>query len=667
MARARAHVSTPPLAAVAWTIGAFLIAAAPHLLAMPAWLASAIVVVCCWRLLGVHRGWPLPPAWLRILLTLLAVALVGIAFGGLWGRRAATSLLCVMLAAKMLELRTLRDLRAVASVSFFLIAAQFLFDERLALLTYLLAGCLSAVAALVVIEQTESAPAGREPDRNHPARILSDAAVLLLLAVPVALVLFVTFPRLAQPLWGLPDNVMDAKTGLSDEMSPGSISSLYADDSPAFRVEFEGSPPSNSELYWRGPVLWHFDGDTWSQAYLTNRMPAAVVPIGPQARRYSVQLEPHERHWLFALDYAINAPDGARKTLDHQMVSRHPITTLTQYQVISNPEFEDMPVLPHTLRRMALHLPDDRNPRTLAMAERLRQAHDDDLELARAVLQWFRDEPFFYSLDSPLLGRHSADEFLFDLRTGYCEYYASAFAILMRAAGIPTRIVTGYQGGFLQPGGGYLLVRHSDAHAWVEIWLADRGWTRIDPTAAVSPERISQGSRSAVDRPRHWFDSDLLRDLLNRYDRLQHLWNRWVLGFDADRQQQFFERLGFPDLSATRLGLLMGVLTAVTAVLVALVWLWQLPRDDRTQRAWRRLLARLRRAGLPKRPGETPLQYAARIRPALANEGELLALVSDYCRLRYGPSGADIDAEAFASRIRRFRAQGREPRTAGGV
>lgn len=204
MARARAHVSTPPLAAVAWTIGAFLIAAAPHLLAMPAWLASAIVVVCCWRLLGVHRGWPLPPAWPRILLTLLAVALVGIAFGGLWGRRAATSLLCVMLAAKMLELRTLRDLRAVASVSFFLIAAQFLFDERLALLTYLLAGCLSAVAALVVIEQTESAPAGREPDRNHPARILSDAAVLLLLAVPVALVLFVTFPRLAQPLWGCP-------------------------------------------------------------------------------------------------------------------------------------------------------------------------------------------------------------------------------------------------------------------------------------------------------------------------------------------------------------------------------------------------------------------------------------------------------------------------------
>lgn len=643
-------VSPLPLAPVAWTIAAFLIAAMPHLLAMPPISSLVIFALCAWRLMAAHKQWQLPPGWLRLILTLAIIALLAVSLGGLWGRRAATGLLCLMLAAKMMELSRLRDLRMVASVSLFLIASQFLFDERLLFLVYLFGGVLMAVCALLRIQQLETG------GQDAPANIVSlvqQAAVMLLSALPVALVLFVTFPRLAEPLWGLPDEVMDGKTGLSDSMSPGSIADLYIDDSPAFRAEFDAEPPPPEQRYWRGPVLWRFDGDTWKRAFLPSRTQAPDVPPGEDDFRYTVQLEPHERRWLFALDYPVTKPDEARISLDFQITRRHPVTTLTEYSMRSNPQFTDMPRLPITLRQMAVSLPEDRNPRTLQMARELRERFDDDRALIDHVLGWLRSEPFYYSLQTAPLGRHGADEFLFDLRRGYCEYYASAFAVLMRGAGIPARIVTGYQGGFWQEGGQYLLVRHSDAHAWVEVWLAGSGWTRVDPTAAVSPARIQSGARSVAggDGSLDW-----LRTLRNRYDRLQHLWNAWVLGFDADRQQRMMNFFGLPGFSRTGMAFLMAGLLGLAVLALAWIWLRQPARSrDPVHRAWLRLTRRMRRRGLGPGIGETPLAWAERVAPGLKAGQSLRELAELYCLLRYGELEDPIRRDRFIRAARRLR------------
>ena len=633
----------PTLSAVNWTVAAFLIAALPHLAAMPAWLAAGIIAACAWRVGAAWRQWSAPPPLLRFALTGIAIALVVLAFGGLWGRRTATALLCVMLAAKMMEMFTVRDLRLVASVSFFLIAAQFLFSERLLYLGYLAAGSLVATIALVRIQDVEiGLPAdGREAE----SQAVRSAAALLVLALPVALTLFFLFPRLAQPLWGLPDNAMDGRTGLGEDMSPGTISNLFMDDSPAFRVEFEGPPPPAGERYWRGPVLWDFDGTTWRRPGFGNTPSRQFVPEGERSIQYSVQLEPHERRWLFALDYPTRGPEQAVITVDHQMLNRHPVTTLTRYEVTSNPDFIDMPELSDGARSAALRLPEGRNPRALERAAELREQYPDDEQLIDAVLGWFRNEAFYYSLSASPLGRHGADEFLFDLRTGYCEYYASAFAILMRAAGIPTRVVTGYQGGLWQAGSAYLLVRQSDAHAWTEVWLDGRGWTRVDPTAAVSPDRIEQGARSVIDAPRHRLDLDWVQNLRNRYDRIQHLWNRWVLGFDHERQRRFLAGLGLPELSAERIAGLMILLLMLVSGLISLFLLRPGERRAATpaDRAWLIMLKRLKRQGLVKRADETPLEFARRVETALPTQGSVFHRLTEiYCRIHYGAQGDHV-------------------------
>ncbi len=655
-------------AAVYWTLAAFLVAAFPHLMAMPPALAATVVALIGWRGMAVWRGWRPVPGPVRVVLTLTLLALVVIAFGASWGRRLATALLCVMLAAKLMEMFRVRDLRMVASVCFFLVATQFLFNERLVYLSYLVAGCWLATQALgqiqrIQVNQRRGQDRQASPGASGTSGLLSVQSLrqsgrLLVMALPVALILFFLFPRLAQPLWGLPEEAMDGRTGLSDSMSPGSISELFLDHSPAFRVEFEGPPPPPQMRYWRGPVLWRFDGNTWQRAFFSDQR-LSEPPLETEASiRYRMQLEPHERRWLLAMDHPVSSTfPESRITVDHHLISRRPVTTLSQYDVVSTPDALISPVLTDVQRNMALHLPQERNPRTRALAEELRQQYADDQALINAVLRWFNEEPFYYSLSVTPLGRHGADEFLFDLRTGYCEYYASAFAILMRSAGIPARVVTGYQGGFWSESGQYLLVRQSDAHAWNEVWLEGQGWVRVDPTAAVAPDRIREGSRSVVESGRALRDAGWLMNLRNQYDRVQHLWNRWVLGFDAERQQDFLQRLGLPEMTATQIGLLM--LAALSLFLLPLTWfLFRVSGQrplSRAERAWKTVRRRLARLGLHAQPSETPREFAGRIcRELDSGERQLVQLAIMFSQLHYGVPSARL-LEQFERSAQLFR------------
>ncbi len=644
-------ITSPSQFTVSLTVLAYLVAAGPHLMAMPRWLALCILVISAWRVVTAWQRWR-PPHWLiRTLVTFSALGAVLASYGTLWGRRAATALLCVMVAVKLMEMFRTRDARQIAALGFFLVAAQFLFSQQIALLPYLLIACGLATAAMLSVQADDDRR--RHPDvvarQNEPlksggsdwSRHLKSGLVLLGLSIPFALVLFAVFPRLASPLWGIPENALDGRTGLSDEMSPGAIASLYADDSPAFRVEFEGQRPEQSDLYWRGPVLWHFNGTTWSRLISahteTPRRPTGNNP----PLQYSVQLEPNERRWLFTLDYPVEWSEEARLTRDYQLVRERPVTRLISYSVSSEPDFIDEPQLDPTLRRAALRLPEGQNPRTLELAADYRQEYADDRELINAVLRWFNEDAFFYSLETLPLGLNGADEFLFDLKTGYCEYYASAFAILMRAAGIPARIVTGYQGGFWQQSSEYLLVRQSDAHAWVEVWLQGRGWTRIDPTAAVSPTRILENARRALNDTPGWMGGRWAQNLRNQFDRVQHYWNQWVLGFNAARQNELFSRLGLDRLSGPLLAVVIVLLALLTVVPLAFL-LRGLGQTRRVltpdQRAWKRMIQKLKPFKLQPRRAETPLEFAERAAVKLNNGQRLINAARVYNQLRYAHS-----------------------------
>ncbi len=625
-----------------WVIATLLVALLPQLTSMPPLLIAITLLPIAWRLLAEIKRYKPLPVILRLAITITTLVLLVATYGNLLGRRAAVGLLCVMLALKLLETFKTRDARVVASLCLFLCATQFLFSQGMGMVFYGAAVMVGALVSLALIERREAfLPKGQTPTMGRG--VLGEVGFgtrLLLIAVPIGLALFLFFPRWGSPLWGLPERSLDSRTGLSDSMTPGSIQALFMDDSPAFRATFDGDVPPQSALYWRGPVMWNFDGRTWNMSRWSNSIEPDELPDAQTASyRYEVQLEPNERNWLFALDYPVAKPEAAhRLTFDFQLLTRRGVTQLTAYEVISNPDFIDSPELKVTFRNMALALPEGFNPRTAEMMERWRAEAETDAALVRRALAHFNTEAFRYTLNPPLLSGDSVDEFLFDTRAGFCEHYASAFTVMMRMAGIPARVVTGYQGGWFNDLGNYMLVRQSDAHAWAEVWLPGVGWTRIDPTAAVAPSRVESGSLGALGDRRHFLDYEWYRELRNGLDWVNRSWNDWVIAFDAQKQSGILSFMGVGQLSARGLVGLLAASLLLGGLLMA-PWLLRLSRGrerDAALRAWRLFITRLGKAGLPVSFSLGPLEVATmaqQLPGTSADEAQALAL--SWLKLRY--------------------------------
>jgi len=559
---------------ILWVITTLVISMTPQLYSMPFYLIAITLLPVAWRVLAEFRRWKPMPMILRILATALAVVVLISTYGGLMGRRVAVSMLVLMLSLKLLETFRVRDARIVASLSLFLCGTQFLFSQGVSMIVYIIACMLSSLMAFLYLQRCEAfGILGRVPETDR--KLLTELGFgtgLMALALPIGLALFLLFPRWGSPLWGLPENALDARSGLSDSMSPGSIQSLFMDDSPAFRAQFEGTMPANSDLYWRGPVFWNFDGNRWQVAYLSRNLLADSKPDPETAAfRYVVQMEPTEQKWLFALDYPALTPRRTKMTIDYQLIASRPVTQLREYVMASEPDFHDSPVLKQTLRRAALELPPGFNPKTAEMMAGWRKETSSDSEIIQRALRYFNQQQFRYTLNPPLLSQHTVDEFLFDTQAGFCEHYASAFTIMMRMAGIPARVVTGYQGGYYNNIGSYVLVRQSDAHAWSEVWVRGSGWTRIDPTAAVAPQRVEQGAVSSLDQRRYMFDFQWLRNARNTFDLFQRGWNNWVVAFNANRQSRLFSIFGWEILGPTKLVIAMiAIVLAIGAIIFML-------------------------------------------------------------------------------------------------
>ena len=615
-----------------WCLAAAFACSLALLRLVPGWLAIALLIA---EIGCVAITWRKPaPAIVRVLLTLGIVGLVLSAYRFHQGRDTASAMLLALLMIKPIELRSVRDARSLVGFGLFALFAAFLLDQGPLTLAFALPAAAAAYAALARLADAEIGIPTAGTDWKNVLAVIA----LFALAMPLTLAAFWLFPRLASPLWGVPD-AAQAKVGISDRMSPGDWVDVLSDDSPAFRVRFFGPIPPRESLYWRGLVLWNFDGRTWTQPDWPHVFAPAKFASKARPLRYEITLEPTDRPWLFALDLPQAAPDGASLAQDLTLYSGRPIANLQAYEVTSAAPSQFEADLEPGIRDVALDLPPGYDPRARALAQQWRsEAGDNDAAIVRRALDMYHAQ-FSYSLAAPPLGRNSVDEFLFDTKIGFCEHFSSSFTFLMRAAGIPARVVTGYAGGYLNPIGDYWLVRQSNAHAWSEVWLRGRGWVRVDPTAAVSPERVFLRTAGGAGGP----GGGALGELYNVGDWMRHAWNDFVLGFNAARQKSLLESFGLHDADS---GTLIAVFATVSGILLTLVALLQLrdrgPRKDPLLRAWARFTARLARARLGKQPHEPALSWARRVSALLpAQREEVLSLSRRFVATRYARTGLD--------------------------
>lgn len=629
------HRTTPPLPLRRVVVGTVLMASLPLLLHLPGVVAAGLgLVALVAGASALHR--PLPTV-LRVLLVLLVSGAVLAGFGFRPGRDAGSALLLAMLVLKLSELRDIDDARRLVAFALFAPFAAFLQDQGP--LTLLL-GLLAGAATLFALGRL-----ARDPAETPPVMIeWRQLGALVLLGLPLAATAFWLFPRLPTPLWGLPENAV-ARTGIGDSMSPGNWIDLLADDSPAFRVRFEGPTPPSEQLYWRGPVLSRFDGRVWRHDPRLQALPAPLQPdtAEPGGIAYTLTLEPTDRRFVFALESPAHWPDTLQMSGEATLLAREPLRGLAQFSLHALPARPFQDALPDLARRAYLDLPPGYNPRSLARATLWRAEADTPRAYIERVLRWFNAE-HAYSLAAPPLGRHTADEFLFDTREGFCEHFASAFVILMRGAGLPARVVIGYVGGVRNPIGGHWVVRQMDAHAWAEVWLEGEGWVRVDPTAAVAPERIFDTIEERAGGPL----AAGLRPVFDLGDTLREAWNHFVVQYDALRQRQLLERLGVRQPNPMSVGIAFVLAASLALGLTLAVMLRSGRRErDPLQRAWRAYLRRWERRGFCKRWDESATAFAERVVHSVPEATtSLVPLVARWNALRYGAGQAQREARA---------------------
>ena len=640
---------TIPLPGLAFTMTAATLAAAIALHAgwMPAWAMAALLA-----LIGVRVAQrALRPARVhlvvRIALILGTVIVVWSQFAPLGNRPVFAALLASMLALKLVETETARDARLVVTFGCFLAMTAFLFGQ----------GPVQTVGTAVVVmlvfaTLAELVPGARGDARPRLGRVVGFALRVVLLALPFAAVAFVAFPRLDTPLWRGSDETRRGRTGMSDRLEPGQLAAISLDDTPVFRVTFDGPPPPPAQRYFRGLVFWSFDGSAWSAEGALRSMAPDLRVTGPETR-YHVLLDATDQSWVYLMDAPTAAPAGATVGADFSVRFPAPITAAVRYEGRSATSYVMQERLPMTLGQWATRTGNG-NPRAKALGAEWRAKHGAD---ARAIIDEglaMISRDFTYSLDPPLLGADPVDDFLFSSRIGFCEHFASSFALLMRAAGLPARVVAGFQGGYYNAAGGYVTVLRSDAHAWTEIWLPDQGWVRIDPTAAVSPQRIQRGARELRGLADDAGFGITVRD---RWDLLGAWWTRTVVQFNALSQRELFGEIGIAGATWREMGLVLLAGGFAALAFAALVGFRPRRRTrDAVLEAWHRVCARLARAGVPRRPNEGPLAYAERVAAALPDDApHVRALSRRFAALRYAPGSTDADLPEFVRAARAFR------------
>jgi transglutaminase-like putative cysteine protease len=620
------------LSSLPWTLAALGVALLPHAPYLPLWISAALLVCGAWRYTIEKRRRLLPSRWVRAALALLCFLGVLITYSSISGVGPGSALLAIMAALKLLETRKRRDQFVLLFISIFLVMSALLREQYLWSLPYLLFSIFFIMTAWL-----RMAAADNEPTRQS----FRTTGRLLLYAAPLAIAMWVFFPRLASPFWAVPIDTSQGKSGLSENMSPGDISSLSLSNEVAFRVRFEGDVPAPRDRYWRGLVLTRFDGRSWSRLDSDKARPTIrQIDFLGEPIHYEITLEPTRQHWIVALDMPLEW-SLSRIFMGPQQQLAHftPINQRIAYEVTSHTQYR---VPEKSVRNHYKTLPPTGNSRSRRLALEMRTSAASDAQFIADVMNMFNQQAFFYTLQPPVLGDNPIDRFLFDTRRGFCEHYASAFAFMMRSAGIPSRVVLGYQGGEVNPLGGHLIVRQSDAHAWTEVWLPESGWNRVDPTSAVAPERIEYGTRGATFSgvAASWgftAPSALLHQLTMTLDAMDAFWNEWILAYGPESQNKFMEWLGMDEpnwrkMMLTLVAVVVGIVLLISGLLILR---YRAPPKDEAARLFS---VYVKHAGLEQRIGEAPQVFSARVSASGRFPDDVLNSVTQaYLQARYGP------------------------------
>ncbi|MFC1859590.1 transglutaminaseTgpA domain-containing protein [Thermodesulfobacteriota bacterium] len=633
---------------------AILIAFGPNILRLPIWITGWCLLCWGYSFLAAANRLPWPGKLTRNLLAFFGFTFGLLTYGHTLGREAGVGLLSLMVGLKPLETRTHRDRMMTIFLTYFLIIANLFYSKSLLMTIYLFLSVLCTTVVLIYV--------------NHPGgpmrRNFRLAALVMVQALPLMVIFFLLFPRIHGSLWGISKSATGT-SGISDHLMPGAIASVARSNEIAFRVEFSGNIPDSENLYWRGLIFWEFNGESWRPG---SKPPPRLMPmVGGNIVEYTITLEPHERRWLFAMDLPQSRPRFARIQDDHTLLAWRPIKEKLRYSIQSYRSYNTGPLKGWEQR--ALERPLIGNPQAIALASKWTQKFDHSEKIIEAALHYFRENNFVYSLNPPLLGRDTIDDFLFRTRKGYCEHYASAFAFLMRAANIPSRIVGGYLGGEINPFGNYLIVRQSDAHAWVEVWLSGKGWVRIDPTSAVAPERVEHGMAAALppEELASFLSSSFMRPFAGiikkvslGWDAVNNLWHQQIMGYSFFRQKSLLAKIGIKGDSwkGPAKAFILAIGFVGVFVLFFAILLFQKPteKQDPIQKTYIKFCTKLDHIGLPKGSAQGPVDYMTTVISARKDlEESVKEIIGRYINLRYRSGGDEAAHKKFKSLVRQFK------------
>lgn len=642
-----------PRNALGWIILAQFSLVMLHLERIPLWILAVYLFSALWRFQVYAGRWSFPGFIVKTLLVVTSFAGIFFSYGSLLGLEPTVALLLAAFALKLIELSKRQDAYVLLFLAYFVCVTEFLFSQDLLVVLYTLFNVVLITTALVALHQP-----GQHRFKLGTIRL---PLIMLAQSIPLMLVLFFLFPRIG-PLWSVPLKSHTAKTGVSDFMRPGDISNLSQSADVAFRVQFDGDIPEKADLYWRGLVFSTIRNGAWTSLRFydvpTDQRKQVVPDTIGESLSYTVIMEPTQQNWLYSLRHAVSRESTLLRSPDYRLYSPVVLEDEYRYTVRSWPDAVLEPELSEWRRQIELTLPEDENPLTQKFAAGLRQKHNSDRDLINALLNKFNEEEYIYTLQPPVLGRHAMDEFLFETRRGFCEHYAYAFVVAMRAAGVPARVVAGYQGGEINPVNSTVIVHQFDAHAWAEVWLEGEGWVRVDPTSAVSPDRIEWGLERAMAgegsflsssplSPLRYRDIDWLNQMRLRYDALTWQWQSWVVGYDTEKQYEFLgSLLGEFNARKFALVLLGSWVLVLIPVGFSLLGRRKLHKRSEEDKIYLAFCARLAKRGVVRELAETPVMYAKRasaLVPSSANS--ILEITTLYSDLAYSNKGLDTPAK----------------------
>lgn len=629
-----------------------LLVTTPHFEYIPWWSTVTIIVLSAWKTIIFSTNRLQPNKIISSLLTILAVVMIYRHSHGFSGISAGSHLLVVMVFFKLLESKAKRDHMLLVLLSFFIISTNFLFSQTLTTAIYMFLCVFITLLTLLTINQEQSDISLKEKT------VIS--IKLISYSLPLMIILFLFFPRISGPLWNTKTDEAQAKSGLTDSMQPGQISQLIYSNDLVFRASFKNKTPPRHQFYWRAITLWNFNGKKWT----TNRVneTKTTLQVIDPGYEYTITMEPSNKKWLFLLDLPYLISNNFNLNSDFTAQTKNPVESLLQYTANSTNSFRISSDLDLDIEGIALSTP-HLNKQAKQLAFSWKQQAKNPEDIVRSALEYFSKQKFYYTLSPPKLTRiDRIDQFLFETRQGFCEHYASAFAILMRHAGIPSRVVLGYLGGNINPINNIISVDQSMAHAWNEVWIDDKGWIRVDPTAAIAPERVTKDIASALkdqeNLPLHFqIDFAVLKQIKQLFDVVDNKWNQWILSYDKNKQKEFLHFLTGKDFSLRDVSSLFIQIILITLALTSLFYFLNSinRKTDPIDRAYKTFLKKLSKAGFSKATNEGPRDYKKRLISLLPNQKqEVSFIIEHYVDLKFRKNSKSDTANRFIKAVRNF-------------